>query len=319
MAATSECADVAANLPVCVTYGNCQAEALREVLCASPAFAAQYRIPKIPPVHAITAAELSELQELLAGASLIIAQPISVGYRGLALGTDEIIAAAPRGCRILRFPVLFFGPLFPFQAYVHVTGRNFVNAPITGNYHDLRIISCAARGMEPEAALDWLQSYVPETYRLREFAAGVAANLRARERDLEIPVLDRFTASPIAEVSSFFTINHPTRQTLRYVSEGVHRALEIPFEDTGEAEPLDVIRTPIEDPVLNALDLPGTGTDEWVVDGNRVSMETVVAAHLDFYRQRPDVLDAALKEHGARLAILKLIDTGSANAGAKVG
>jgi hypothetical protein len=309
MGATSALAgDARTTLPLCIVYGNCQADALSHVLRASPAFAAEYNIACVPAVHTITATERSELEKLVARASLIVAQPVKRGYREMALGTDEITAAAPSRCRVICFPVQFYPPLYPFQVVVHLNGGRSVDAPMTKGYHDLRVVSRSARGMGLDAALDWLESYVPDPATLRQIAARAAANIRERERETDIAVFDRFTASATSHRASFFTINHPARLTLRCISEGVHSALDIPFDDIGGTELLDIIKTPLEGSVVNALGLPGRGTRRWVIDGKRVFMKTVVRAHLDFYRRRPDVVAAALNEYAARLANLALVN-----------
>ena len=293
-------------------YGNCQAEGLGQVLSSSPAFATEYRVAAIPAVHMLSSSELLALEQLVAGASLIVAQPVKPGYRGMGLGTDEVTAAAPSGCRVIRFPVLYYQGLFPFQAFVHHggdSGRAHVNAPVTGRHHDLRILGCAAQGMEPDAAVEWLRSYAPDEAAVREIAENAAAEIRRRERDTDIPVFERIVSSPASHAGSFFTVNHPSRLSLRHVSEAIHEELGLPFEDLGTEEPLDTFRTPLDEHVLKALGLPMNGRTEWVVDGEHVPTETLVAAHLGFYRERPEVVRAALREHVRRLrrlAVLKV-------------
>ena len=295
---------------LCVVYGNCQAEGLGQVLDSSPAFAAEYRVVAVPAVHMLTSSELREIEQLVAGASLIVAQPVKPGYRGMGLGTDEVTAAAPKECRVIRIPVLYYQGLFPFQAFVHhggESGRQHVNAPLTGRHHDLRILGCAAQGMEPDAAVDWLRSFAPNEAAVREIADAAATEFRRRERDTDIPVFDRIVSSPASHAGSFFTLNHPSRITLRHVSEAIHEELGLPFEDLGAEEPLDNFKTPLDEPVLKALGLPRNGRTEWVVDGEHVPTETLVDAHLAFYRERPEVVEAALREHVRRLRSLAVL------------
>ena len=300
-------------LPVCIVYGNCQGPALAEVLRASPAFAAEYEVAHVPAVHTITSAQRAELEQLVGRAALIVAQPVKSGFRKMQLGTDEITAAAPTGCRIIRWPVLFYQALFPYQAYVSFDGRR-VNAPFTGAYHDLRVVSCAARGMGLEDGVDWLGSYVPEEATLRDIVAMVFANVRERERSTDIAVFDRVTASSDSHGASFFTVNHPSRLTLRYVSEAVHGLLDLPFDDVGTGELLGTIKTPVEGAVANVLGLPGNGVPAWVINEERIPMETVFRAQLEFYRERPEVVASATEKHEARLANLGLVHVSDAPA-----
>src|SRR5205807_6025124 len=108
---------------------------------------------------------------------------------------------------------------------------------------------------------------------------------------------------------SFFTVNHPARQTLRYVSEAVHSAVDLPYEDLGTAEPLDRIKTPVEEPVADVLGLVRSAARGWIIDNEQVSMETVFRAQLHFYREHPEVVAAAVEKHQGRLANLALRDS----------
>jgi hypothetical protein len=162
--------------------------------------------------------------------------------------------------------------------------------------------------MERDAAMEWLRSYAPDEAAVREIADAAAAEFRRRELDTDIPVFDRIVAEPASHAGSFFTLNHPSRITMRHVSEGIHAELGIPFDDAGTAEPLDNFRTPLDEPVLKALGLPRNGRTDWVVEGEHVPTETLVEAHLDFYRERPEVVAAALREHVRRLRRLAVLN-----------
>ena len=70
----------------------------------------------------------------------------------------------------------------------------------------------------------------------------------------------------------------------------------------------DNFRTPLDEPVLKALGLPRNGRTDWVVEGEHVPTETLVEAHLDFYRERPEVVAAALREHVRRLRRLAVLN-----------
>src|SRR5205085_7499609 len=72
--------------PLCLVYGNCQAEPLRVLLDESADFADRYETVRIPPVHEINAVQVGKLQRVLHLASLIVAQPIKDNYRELPLG-----------------------------------------------------------------------------------------------------------------------------------------------------------------------------------------------------------------------------------------
>ena len=52
----------------------------------------------------------------------------------------------------------------------------------------------------------------------------------------------------------------------------------------------------------HALDTPATA--DWTVNGTAMSAETVADAHLRWYAQRPEMLDAALDRIAPLLALL---------------
>jgi hypothetical protein len=210
---------------------------------------------------------------------------------------------------VIRFPVLFYPSLFPFQ--VHLSSSYDTPAPLTDTYHDLRLIACAARSMDDETALEWLRSWTPADAALHEVAAIAAIVNRRYEQNTEVKVYDRYTATPAFHRASFFTINHPSRLTMRLVAEDVHDAVGLPYADTGTDEFLGSIRTPLEAPVVNALGLPGEGTSDWTIEAQRVPMEDVARAHLDFYRQHPGIVTGAMEEHAELLVRLGLNGAGS--------
>jgi hypothetical protein len=66
--------------PLGLVHGNCQAEALRVLLAGSPTL--PWQLLRVPPVHELEAGDLPHLDRLLAGATLLLAQPVRDGYRG---------------------------------------------------------------------------------------------------------------------------------------------------------------------------------------------------------------------------------------------
>lgn len=295
--------------PICVVYGNCQAEPVRVLLSRSTAFAAMYETVRIPAVHEITEHQTARLERLLPMISLIVGQPIKDGYRSLPLGIDEIIALAPGDCRVIRFPALYYDALYPLQAIVHVDGRRAVPAPVT-IYHDLRTLSAAAKGHSAEAALRWVSRYDPPGTALRAAAEHAAAWVRERESTTDIRVLDWMTARPQAHARSFFTVNHPARFVLEHMVRGIHRALGLlsSGESFGNGEPLGTFRAPLEQPVIDALELPSHASPDWIIKGKAVASSEVARLHLAWYRKHPTVVSAGLREHAERIATFGLLD-----------
>ena len=99
--------------PTGVLLGNCQAESLRQALAGS-----DVRLLRVPPVHELEASDLPHLERLLAGVDVVVAQPIRDDYRGMPLGTRQLLDAARVGARSAIVPVIRFTGLHPWQAIV---------------------------------------------------------------------------------------------------------------------------------------------------------------------------------------------------------
>src|SRR5580658_5883741 len=105
-------------LPVCVVYGNCQADAIRTLLDRSPAFRMRFRTLRIPGVHKITTDTVDLVRMAVSSASLIVSHPVRDGYHGYPVGSEEILTYASPDCRRVTVPALYYDGLFPFQVYV---------------------------------------------------------------------------------------------------------------------------------------------------------------------------------------------------------
>ena len=97
------------------------------------------------PKRKTTRRELHLIEKLLPRVDVLIAQPVSDGYRGMGLGTNELRARLRPDARVVRWPVAYFEGLYPFQVYVNRLGSAVgASAPIT-DYHDLRLLFAAWR------------------------------------------------------------------------------------------------------------------------------------------------------------------------------
>jgi hypothetical protein len=293
---------------LCVVYGNCQAEPLRVLLNRSSEFADRYEAVRIPAVHEISASQLAKLERVLRAASLIIAQPVKDDYRGLPLGTNQVVALAPRDCSVIRFPALYYDALYPLQVNVIVDDWLAAAAPMTV-HHDLRTLCAAANGLSPGEGVRWVSHYRPPEAALRSAAEQAAATVRRRESMTDIRVLDRITATPQAHARSFFTVDHPTRLVLQYLATSVCDLLGLPAGSDAHdgREPLGAFRAPLEQTVIDVLGLAGDPTSDWVIKGRQVSMEEVIRLHLAWYQERADVVDAGRREHADRIAAFGLL------------
>ena len=216
---------------------------------------------------------------MLQATSVIVAQQIKAGYRGLPLGTEEIVALAPRNCTVIRLQALHYDALYPYQFNLRDDSLRDVPAPLTA-YHDLRALCAAAKGLSAETAVRWISEYRPPEAALRAAAEQAEALIRDRERTTDISIAESVVAPPRAHGPSFLTVNHPTRFVLQRTARAIQHILGLDATiDAGDAqgapEPLGRFRTPLEQPVVDALRLACEPTSDWIIRGKRLSRRSM--------------------------------------------
>ena len=285
--------------PLFAVYGNCQAESLRVLLHG--ALAGDWHGVRMPPVHELLEQDLPHLLDLLPRLSLFVTQPVAAGYRSLPLGNDDVLPHLAGTARVVRIPAMRWTALMPTLAIVRAPG---VGDPPVAPYHDLRVLTAAARG----------------EHRVRLTRPGPEAVRAAREESLRQlrlrqeahRTLDVASLLDAAGPNAVHVINHPTNGVLRAVAAAVLEevGLPAPVPDPGRVL-LGSIRAPIYASTLAALgfgaaDLEGGPHDDWIIQGEHVAEEEVAAEHLRWYAQHPSVVTAGLARHGRLIEALGL-------------
>lgn len=297
--------------PIALVYGNCQAEAVRRILLSHPDFAADFHLLRVPAVHEISGRELGLIQRLLPRVEVLITQPVKAGYRGLPLGTEQIVERIAPAARVIRYPVAYFEGVFPFHVYVNADGGPIATpAPFT-DYHDLRLLHAAGQGWSPATTLDWLSGLRLDPEWIRRNADASLAELQRREAELTVR-LSEVIRRPENLVSSFHTINHPANTLVAQVAEQALAQLGYPDAArvaTSRQTYLDHLKAPREPQILRALgtepepDEPQT----WRTASGVYSTVDVVRAHLALYAADPALLAAGLAKHRDRLQVLTAV------------
>ncbi|PKH42676.1 peptide ABC transporter ATPase [Nocardioides alpinus] len=271
-----------------MVVGNCQAESFRLLLEAD-----DVRTRRIPAIHELSGNDVVELHALLARTDLLVAQPTKDDHRGLPIGTRQLRAVLPPSARVALVPSLRYAGLHPFHLLVHPPGLERPDPPVVP-YHDLRTVLAA----------DDLRAGRPARVPLGLTPAGIRAvaqasvdELARRERHHGTVVVSDLFASPGAD--SMRTVNHPGNAVLVPVAARLREALGLPERTPGIDRPLLAsIHAPLLPEVVAALRLDAPATTAWTVEGREVSTGTVSAAHLAWYADRPEMLDAALSRVG---------------------
>jgi len=300
--------DVAANgRPVLVVHGNCQAEALRVLLAGQPqridggSDAGAFHTVRIPPVHELVAEDLPFLRTLLSRTAVLVSQPVRDDYRDLPLGTAQLAAMLPPGGRALRYPIIRYLGLHPYQAIVrHPDAPSAV--PDLVPYHDLRILTALRDGLGRAATIERVAAVDAGPEALVAVGQMSLTELARRESDCDVGVSDAIAAIG-AEV--VHTINHPGNVLLITLARRIEQALGVAptASDPGRVL-LGGVRAPVPPEVLAALGLAGPTRADWSVDGSVIPPATMVDAHFAWYAAHPGFVAAGLARHAERIVVL---------------
>ncbi len=290
-----------------LVWGNCQAESYRRLLGGEPGTAmlgdSGLNTVRVPPAFEIQPDEVEHLERLLTRTRALVTQPIPQDYRGMPIGTAQLIAQLPEDAPVVRIPVVYDTSRFPWQ----VTLRNWKFAPGAAErpgedppvvpYHDLRVLAEAATGRRREVA--------PEA--LRAAAAASVQALRTREEAKRTVSMADIVAGERG--TGFYTVNHPTNVVLTRVAE--RTAEQFPFEVTVQPVPetrvlLGGVRAPLHASVVEALELEAEPTEDWSVGGELIPDEQMRQTHLEWYAQNPLAVEVGMRKYADQLRLLGL-------------
>lgn len=191
----------------CLLHANCQGEALRLLLEASPAFARRFHV-----LHILNYTRERLPEALLDSCALYLHQEL--GAKWGELSSAEIRRRLPPSCQSLRLPNLFFQGYWP--TWTRLPGVDFA---------DSLLETLLQRGLSPLDASFFYERARPAVFGP---AADIAeASLRReeeKERDAPIrcaPLLRQYWRTE----QLFLTVNHPGRRLVLFVADSVLRLL----------------------------------------------------------------------------------------------
>ncbi|SIR90009.1 WcbI family polysaccharide biosynthesis putative acetyltransferase [Williamsia sterculiae] len=282
--------------PLWVIWGNCQAEALRVLLASAPDVG--IRTVRVPPVHELEAGDIPFVRELLADTQVLLSQPVRDGYRELPIGTADAIAMMPVTSRVVRWPVVRYAGLHPFQIIVRDPADMSSNPPVVP-YHDLRTVLCARDAVRDRRIYD----STVDAHTIREVAQWSVEQLHARERrDTDIAVSDVLSA---LGASAAHTINHPGNAVLMILAQRMFAALDVPARPVEpDRDLLGSVRAPLDGRVVDALNLDARESSTWTVDGAVIPDDEVFARQIGWYADHPGFFAATERRYAELLEII---------------
>jgi len=284
--------------PLWLVVGNCQAEALRLVLDGVED--RPYTTVRMPPVHELERSDLEPLRALLGRAAVLLCQPIRDGYRDLPLGTAELAAELPSTARVVRWPVIRYAGLHPFQAIVRHPADRSVVPPVVP-YHDLRTVVAARDGKTVDD--DW-DVEVDDAAFVAVAEASQAELARREALHCDVRVSDVLGPSG---AHAAHTVNHPGNGVLAELGRRVLSAMGVPRSvPVPAATLLGSAIAPLEPRVLKARNIVAPGRVDWWFDGTEIRPGDVHRTQLQWYYDNPDYVGLAVERHAHTLDLLGL-------------
>lgn len=274
--------------PLCLVWGNCQAEALRIVL--SSAEQMPYRTMRVPPVHELRTADLPFVERAVCAAGVLVSQPVRTGYRGLPIGTSDMLGRPGSPGSSVLWPVVRYAGLHPFQVIVrHPSDPSAVPPGVP--YHDLRTVLG-----------DWETEVSGE--RVRAAAAWSIDELVRRESlHCDVGISDVLLG--LGERAAH-TINHPGNDVLMELGRRILSQLGGSDPVPPQRDLLGMIRAPLEAGVIDALGLDAQESTTWTVNGSSVEQASIRDVQTRWYTSHPEIVDAAVARYDDLIDILGL-------------
>ena len=192
---------------LCLLHANCQGEALRPLLEASPAFARHFRV-----LHVLNYTRAALPDDLLDGCALYLHQEL--GAKWGELSSADILRRLPPACQALRLPNLFFQGYWP--TWTRLPGVDFA---------DTLLEELLRRGLSPlEASLVYQRAGPALFGSLPDIAEASLRREEAKEQDAPIrcaPLVREYWRTE----QLFITVNHPARRLVLHVADSVLRLL----------------------------------------------------------------------------------------------
>ena len=296
--------------PTILVHGNCQAGSVRRLLETAGANAM-----RVPPVHELTASDITHLRRALSRTEVLVSQPVAPGYRGLPVGTEELQALLPDTSILTLFPVLRFAGLFPFQVTVRPAAASSVDPPLMP-YHDLRTLLVAddirSGRIDAGDALTRISKLtnMVGTEEVRKVAKASIDQMRLREVVFGAVGISEVLRKTSHEFQTHHTLNHPTNRFFEEVAavlveELTQRGVQglDPAPVAPPEEMLGGIGGRIE--AVVAAEFPVT-PKPWRVGARELSDEEVYASQLSWYADNPLFVDEGLTRHADTVSLLGL-------------
>ncbi len=201
-----------------IIYGNCHANAIKDILKNNAVFSENYSVCEIPAIQEIKDASFFE-PGTFGDCDLFIHQSIKIDNRyGKEFASENIIKMLKPDCKVIAIPNVYHLPKCFFPQYYEATELRDEKARKTFFFRDCIIDNGINAGKDVSQIIE---DYENSDYFLSEDLEGqykgFIDKVRMRETDWDIKVSD-FIEREHTSRQLFFDPNHPTNYFLEYVA-----------------------------------------------------------------------------------------------------
>jgi len=289
-------------------YGNCQADALAQVLMDHPEFNQEFVYRPLPHAHNLTASTAVLVLETVTNCDLLLYQNVLAAGNLQQLTTRRILEAAPaKSLRLSMSPGLIFHGYLPHLFLHHAVTSLF------GNEHDTFILNGYLRGIDVETMVRILHDdelYEPD-FSLNWMQRELSANAR-REQLLEVDLhASEFMHESWRAQRLFNGTLHPRRILLEHMAEQVIHHLGLSDLQTPTGDHNEVLANatpPIYRSTYTALGLEfPEDFEHCLTDKGMLPLAQVIEQSMNGYA-RQDVRALALAAASQRPFVAERLD-----------
>ncbi|WP_166372405.1 WcbI family polysaccharide biosynthesis putative acetyltransferase [Psychromonas sp. SA13A] len=203
--------------------GNCQIDSILKFLMLSPKFSSAYEYIRVPPVHTIPTNIQDTYLDKIKSLDLVIQQPIVDVKRFPYLTNSVINKTLSESCKIINIPSAYYSGYFPtYESLDGVTGA-------IGGIHNYQLIDCFLKGVSESGAVEIINNLTGLTsQQIENQHFSSIQNLHRREIENKLDVkLSAFIIENFQSKRLFYTFNHPTGETVKYIAEQILKLCDI--------------------------------------------------------------------------------------------
>lgn len=261
--------------------GNCQTEALATFLFSNNIFKNIYEYIEVKPIYLMNENELNYFYTYtLLELDLIIIQPINEDFNGnIKYSTKTILNNTKNDCISILIPSLYFDFYHPYLCYLN--GDNCkIQEPI--DYHDkilIKLYLAYKESSNEEIIEKYMNIFNNEIFINISMCNNnlklALENIEDRENNFKDYIVNNtkciysfdFIKNNYEKYLLFYSVNHPSKYLLSYLSDEILKYLNIPSEEYhNNIDPFNNLIIPIYNCLKNILNFNITQYNNMIYD-----------------------------------------------------